>query len=109
MTAENGLRVTMNHRRNQRGEELTRWEILKENVSDVRRLRNLAMLLRVIESHFNGEVKMEKELTEYMSRKYRWGNKTTRRNLDTLVDLRLLKCLRSPKDHWTKLYFLLDA
>jgi hypothetical protein len=88
---------------------MTRWEVLKEHVHDVRKLRNLAMLLRVIESHFNGEVKMEKNLTEYMSKKYRWGNKTTRKNLDILVNLRLLKCLRSPKDHWTKIYYLMDA
>ncbi|MCJ2563661.1 MAG: hypothetical protein KAW39_02305 [Thermoplasmata archaeon] len=88
---------------------MTRWEVLKEHVHDVRRLRNLAMLLRVIESHFKGEVKMEKNLTEYMAKKYRWGNKTTRKNLDILVNLRLLKCLRSPKDHWTKIYYLLDS
>ena len=44
-----------------------------------------------------------------MAKKYRWGNKTTRKNLDILVNLSLLKCLRSPKDHWTKIYYLLDA
>lgn len=88
---------------------MTRWEILKEHIQNVRRLRDLAMLLRVIEAHFNGEVKMQRDIIDYMSKKYRWGNKKTRSNLDVLVNLRLLNCVRNPRDNWTLSYNLLDA
>jgi len=88
---------------------MTRWEVLKEHIHDVRQLRNLAMLLRVIEANFDGEVKMQKDITEYMTKKYRWGNKSTVERLNVLVDLELLKCVRDPETNWAKTYYLLDA
>lgn len=88
---------------------MTRWEVLKENVSSPKQLRKLCMLLRVIDTQFSGEVRAEKDLTGYMSRKHRWGNKTTRHCLGVLVNLRLLRCVRDPRDRWTKTYHLVDA
>lgn len=88
---------------------MTRWEVLKEHIHDVRKLRNLAMLLRVIEANFDGEVKMQKDITEYMTKKYHWGNKSTIKRLNILVDLELLKCVRDPRNNWVKTYYLLDA
>jgi len=88
---------------------MTRWEVLKEHIHDVRKLRNLAMLLRVIEANFDGEVKMQKDITEYMTKKYRGGNKSTVKRLNVLVELELLKCVRDPRNNWAKTYYLLDA
>lgn len=88
---------------------MTRWEVLKEHIHDVRKLRNLAMLLRVIESHFKDGVKKQGDITEYMTKKYRWGNKSTIKCLNILVDLELLKCVRDPRNNWVKTYYLLDA
>lgn len=88
---------------------MTRWEVLKEHIHDVRKLRNLAMLLRVIESNFKGGVQKQGDITDYMAKKYRWGNKTTAKNLNILVDLELLRCVDVKTPRRAKRYYLLDA
>lgn len=88
---------------------MTRWEVLKENVSDERRLRDLSRLLRVIDHRFEGKVEMQKDIVGYMNDMFGWGNKRTMRNLGKLVDLNLLKCVRDQRKRWTKTYYLLDA
>jgi hypothetical protein len=88
---------------------MTRWDVVQENVQELRRQTDLLMLCKIIGDKFDGKVDMQKNIIEYMTEKFRWGNRRTMRNLDMLVELNLLKCIRDPRNRWTKTYYLLDA
>lgn len=85
---------------------MDRWQWIVERVPRPEEQRNLALLARVIEVDFGGRVEREKDLTDFMAQRYRWGNKTTRRRAMRLSEIDVLRWVRSELDHWTKRYEL---
>lgn len=69
----------------------------------------LVRLLEVISNDFMGHVSSENKLSEAMKAKYGWGNKTTRKRLDTLQALGIVTMNRTGKNRWTKEYYLCEA
>ncbi len=85
---------------------MDRWQWIVERVPCPEEQRNLALLARVVEVDFGGRVEREKDLTEFMAARYRWGNKTTRRRAMRLAEIDVIRWARSELDHWTKKYEL---
>jgi len=69
----------------------------------------LVRLLIVISQDFKGHVSSENKLSAAMKAKYGWGNKTTRKRLDTLQTLGIVTMNRTGKNQWTKEYRLCEA
>jgi hypothetical protein len=84
-----------------------RESILRDRIEDSTIVKMLDILLNEINTEFNGIIHRETELINHMKKKYGWSNKTTRKRLQKLVNIRLLDLRRSERDLWTKEYRLL--
>ena len=71
------------------------------------KITKMKLLSQIIRDEFNGHVKKQDDIVKYMTRKHRWGNKTTRRYLDHLVNSGGLSCKRTI-NRWYKEYFMGD-
>src|SRR5947209_7374035 len=47
-------------------------------------------------------------VVEFMSLRFRWAGSKTRRRLDALVELGVLRCTRDLADNWTKVFEVVD-
>ena len=58
--------------------------------------------------HFANRVVHERAVVEFMSIRFRWTGSKTRRRLDSLVELGVLRCTRDLADNWTKVFEVVD-
>ncbi len=83
------------------------WSILSE-VEDPDLRCDLTLLATAIQIHFSDRGAKERSLVEFMAIRFRWPATRTRRRLDSLVNLGVLRCSRDLADHWSKAYEVLD-
>ncbi len=72
------------------------------------RVAALTLLATAIQVHFPDRGAKERSLIEFMAIRFQWPATRTRRRLDSLVDMGVLRCSRDLADHWTKAYEVLD-
>ena len=83
------------------------WAILGE-VKDPPEREDLALVAIAIQVHFASRPAREQGIVEFMAVRFRWPASRTRRRLDTLVDLGILRCSRDLADNWTKVFEVVD-
>lgn len=83
------------------------WTILGE-VEDPEHRDELALLATAIQVHFSVHRAREAAIIEFMALRFRWPATRTRRRLESLVDLGVLRCSRDLADHWAKVFEVVD-
>lgn len=83
------------------------WTLLAD-VEDPEEREELTLLAVAIQMHFSARVVHERSLVEFMSVRFRWSASRTRRRLESLVGLGVLRCGRDLADNWTKVFEVLD-
>ena len=83
------------------------WSALAE-VEDPEEREDLALVATVIQVHFADRAARERALVEFMAIRFRWSGARTRRRLESLVSLGVLRCSRDLADNWTKLFEVVD-
>lgn len=69
---------------------------------------DLAILATAIQLHFTECGAKERSVVEYMAIRFQWPATRTRRRLQALVDMGVLRCSRDLADNWTKVFEVLD-
>lgn len=69
---------------------------------------DLAILATAIQVRFSERGAKERSIQEYMAIRFRWPATRTRRRLDSLVGLGVLRCSRDLSDHWSRVFEVLD-
>jgi hypothetical protein len=83
------------------------WSVLLEVDSpDLR--QDLALLATAIQVRFPDRGAKERSVVEYMAIRFQWPATRTRRRLQSLVDLGVLRCSRDLGDNWSKVFEVLD-
>ncbi|HKW43376.1 MAG TPA: hypothetical protein VJP06_04230, partial [Thermoplasmata archaeon] len=77
-------------------------------VEDPEERGELALVATAMQVHFANRVARERALVEFMAIRFRWPASRTRRRLQSLVDLGVLRCSRDLADNWTKVFEVLD-
>lgn len=83
------------------------WSVLMD-VEDPALREDLAILATAIQVRFPEDGAREQSILEYMAIRFRWPAMRTRRRLQALVDLGVLRCSRDLADHWTRVFEVLD-
>src|SRR5213594_3652756 len=83
------------------------WTILG-SVGDPEEREDLALVATAIQVHFVNRVTRERAVIEFMAIRFRWPASRTRKRLQGLVDLGVLRCTRDLADNWTKVYEVVD-
>jgi len=83
------------------------WALLA-GVDDPTEREDLALVATAIQVHFANRVVHERAVVEFMSIRFRWAGSKTRRRLDSLVELGVLRCNRDLADNWTKVFEVVD-
>ncbi len=83
------------------------WTVLMD-VDDPEIREDLAILATALQIHFPDRGARERSVVEYMAIRFRWPASRTRRRLQSLVDLGVLRCSRDLGDNWTKVFEVLD-
>jgi hypothetical protein len=83
------------------------WTILGE-VRDPGEREELALVATAIQVHFPDSGVRERSVVEFMAIRFRWPASRTRRRLDALVSLGVLRCSRDLSDNWTKVFQVVD-
>ena len=83
------------------------WSLLA-GVDDPSVREDLALVATAIQVHFANRVVHERAVVEFMSIRFRWTGSKTRRRLDSLVELGVLRCTRDLADNWTKVFEVVD-
>ncbi|TLZ78881.1 MAG: hypothetical protein E6K11_08015 [Methanobacteriota archaeon] len=83
------------------------WGLLA-GVDDPSVREDLALVATAIQVHFANRVVHERAVVEFMSIRFRWTGSKTRRRLDSLVELGVLRCTRDLADNWTKVFEVVD-
>lgn len=83
------------------------WTVLME-VDDPQLREDLAILAASIQVHFADRGAREQSVVEFMAIRFQWTASRTRRRLQHLVDLGVLRCSRDLSDNWTKVFEVLD-
>ncbi|HKZ98599.1 MAG TPA: hypothetical protein VJ326_03290 [Thermoplasmata archaeon] len=83
------------------------WGVLAE-VDDVGMREDLALVAVAIQVQFAGRVVRERSVVEFMAARFGWSAARTRRRLDALVDVGVLRCGRDLSDRWTKVFEIVD-
>ncbi len=83
------------------------WTVLFE-VEDADVREDLALVATAIQVHFVSRVTRERAVVEFMAIRFRWPASRTRKRLQGLVDLGVLRCSRDLADNWTKVYEVVD-
>jgi len=81
-------------------------KIINDRVDDPNKAETLYMLVLAIRDQFNGEVKKQKDIVDYMKERHGWSNITTVKRLRIIQDYGLLD-VRTADDFWTKQYKLI--
>ncbi|HKZ89233.1 MAG TPA: hypothetical protein VJ300_03135 [Thermoplasmata archaeon] len=83
------------------------WSALLD-VADPQDREDLALVAVAIQVHFAGRAARERSVAEYMAARFGWSTARTRRRLDALVDLGVVRCTRDLADNWTKVFEVVD-
>jgi hypothetical protein len=83
------------------------WTVLGQ-VEDPELREDLALVATAIQVHFAAHPARERVIVEFMAIRFRWAESRTRRRLDVLVDLGVLRCSRDLADNWTKVFEVVD-
>ncbi|TLZ46342.1 MAG: hypothetical protein E6K19_01065 [Methanobacteriota archaeon] len=83
------------------------WTILGD-IDDPGEREELALVATAIQVHFPDGAVRERSVVEFMAIRFRWPASRTRRRLDALVSLGVLRCTRDLADNWTKVFQVVD-
>ncbi len=83
------------------------WSTLGD-VEDPEERQDLVLLAVTIQIRYAGRAARERSLVEFMAVRYAWSSSRTRRRLERLVDLGVLRCSRDLADRWTKVFEVRD-
>jgi len=83
------------------------WAVLME-IEDPELRQELTLLTTAIQVHFSSPPVKERSVVEFMAVRFRWAPTRTRRRLETLVDLGVLRSSRDLADHWTRVFEVVD-
>ncbi len=83
------------------------WTVLL-GVEDPDLREDLAILATALQVHFSDRGAPERSVVEYMAIRFQWPAMRTRRRLQSLVDLGVVRCSRDLGDHWAKVFEVLD-
>lgn len=83
------------------------WNVLMD-VDDPEIREELAILATALQVHFPERSAPERSVVEYMAIRFRWPATRTRRRLEALVDLGVLRCSRDLGDNWAKTFEVMD-
>lgn len=83
------------------------WAVLGD-VGDPSEREELALVATAIQVHFSNRVARERAIVEFMTIRFRWPASRTRRRLEALVELGVLRCSRDLADNWTKVFEVVD-
>jgi hypothetical protein len=83
------------------------WTALAE-VDDPDLRSDLALVAVAVQVQFSGRVVRERSVVEFMAARFGWAPARTRRRLDGLVSLGVLRCGRDLADRWTKVFEVVD-
>ncbi len=83
------------------------WTVLMD-VDDPQLREDLAILAAAIQVHFPERGAREQSVVEFMAIRFQWAANRTRRRLQHLVDLGVLRYSRDLTDNWTKVFEVLD-
>jgi len=83
------------------------WSVLAD-VGDPVLRQDLALLATALQVRFPDHGAKERSVVEYMAIRFQWPATRTRRRLQVLVDLGVLRCSRDLGDNWTKVFEVLD-
>ncbi len=78
------------------------------DVEDPAMREDLAILATAIQVRFPEQGARERSILEYMAIRFQWPATRTRRRLQSLVDLGVLRCSRDLADHWSRVFEVLD-
>lgn len=70
--------------------------------------QDLTLLATAIQVHFPDRAAREASVVEFMAIRFRWPATRTRRRLEYLVDLGVLRCSRDLADRWSKVFEVVD-
>ena len=83
------------------------WSVLSE-VDDPSLRQDLALLATALQVRFPDHGAKERSVLEYMAIRFQWPATRTRRRLQSLVDLGVLRCSRDLADNWSRVFEVLD-
>lgn len=78
------------------------------DVDDPDLRQDLALLATAVQVHFPDRAAREAAIVEFMAIRFRWPANRTRRRLDSLVSLGILRCSRDLADRWSKVFEVVD-
>lgn len=77
-------------------------------VDDPAMRQDLALLATAIQVHFPDHPARERSVVEFMAIRFQWPATRTRRRLDALASLGILRSSRDLADGWSKLVEIVD-
>jgi len=83
------------------------WAVLA-SVEDPELRDDLALVAVAVQVQFTGRVVRERSVVEFMALRFGWSGSRTRRRLEVLVELGVLRCGRDLADRWTKVFEVVD-
>ena len=83
------------------------WSVLSD-VDDPSLREDLALLATALQVRFPESGARERSVVEYMAIRFQWPATRTRRRLQSLVDLGVLRCSRDLADNWSRIFEVLD-
>lgn len=83
------------------------WSILM-TIDDPDDREELSLVATAIQIHFTERIVRERSIVEFMGIRFRWSATRTRRRLEALVELGVLRCSRDLADRWTKVFEIVD-
>ncbi|HYM40311.1 MAG TPA: hypothetical protein VEY12_09265 [Thermoplasmata archaeon] len=83
------------------------WSVLSD-VDDPLLRQDLALLATALQVRFPDHGARERSVLEYMAIRFQWPATRTRRRLQSLVDLGVLRCSRDLADNWSRVFEVLD-
>ena len=83
------------------------WTVLG-SVDDAALREDLTLVAVSIQVRFANRVARERAIVEFMAERFGWSASRTRRRLEALVSMGVLRCGRDLADHWTKVFEVVD-
>lgn len=83
------------------------WSVLLA-IEDPEVREEMALVATAIQVHFPTRLSPERAIVEFMAIRFRWPASRTRRRLQGLVDLGVLRCSRDLADNWSRAYEVID-
>ncbi len=83
------------------------WSVLM-GVDDPNLRQDLTLLATAIQVHFPDRAAKERSIVEFMAIRFQWPATRTRRRLDTLASLGVIRSSRDLADGWSKVVEIVD-